>query len=1035
MGVQYNCMFVNDLKNIISEFLESEKESVCYLSLNESIMNNFSSYCSEDFLILDLNNPTVRLSPIAPFMSALQQQNLTSEQIQKYTYSLQNESFVSYFKNGKTEFRKDVVIIEELFYEKKRCLQTVFDLTENYIQKPLVILNAQEIKDESITLIKMFNEKSTSNKIILCFDFSDYNFDYESNSFFTELTEQSNYFDLSSLNDSEEEKTQSDLQVNKVASYTELNNFFCDCINFLSIGNGISEAEKFLKNQINYNFSIPQTRKIYLQIALLYLYANRLDDGANLMNSILEEDNHDEIEDEVFFFMGQLLYAKSAFQDALKYVSMVRNRNTSGKNSVWYTLSSMIYYMIIQKNDSHRVEEEYFRTLSLLQDNYPNNYVYTSFIFPKSIKDNRERLPGQLESVERSFSIAQKLNNEFGLSVACHWKGIILAVKGETEQAFEYYHKADKIRCAIGETPSIIKIKNGISYEYFLRGDYLKSFEIVNSFVDRITEIKDYSEVLCTLKNISVSLLFMNHFKESQEVLSHLVKICKLFDLKDFIFCPLNDILFQRTLCDLLTGRFTQAKLTYYNLLESDLMISDNFKAMLPFVPAILALAEGDLDTAKDNINQIVNEFETNISTYAHQIPFVYYQFAHALHKNNFTKEGEYYKNLATEFAKKHSLVFYVDYLSKLPIESYNSELIPCSKINVNLNYLEELAAREQLLNTLHKRVRDSLFLNKLTDLSSVSKSREEYVGDVAQSIFEYMLCDSIYIAEKVDGEWNLLSSISKNDTVFLDSDDWEQYVDLIPNYSEKFIKLGENSLFFNLSKFDFIGGVIINLSPSRSYSMEDINILSVGLSSLSSQLTILNQNEHLLMISSMDQLSKLKNRRALQEKLSTESEMIRRYQGKHSAHFQTSVTFIDLDHFKYYNDNFGHEAGDILISEFSNLLVHIYRRVDFISRFGGDEFVILLPNTTDEEALRASERLREGLDKENYFLPILEKRLGIKLNVPKEHYLNFSAGICSNFVVEDKTDMNVVVQNADKALFAAKNSGRSRTVLWTEIC
>ena len=144
----------------------------------------------------------------------------------------------------------------------------------------------------------MFNEKSTYNKIILCFDFSDYNFDYESNSFFTELTEQSNYFDLSSLNDSVEEKTQSDLQVNKVASYTELNNFFCDCINFLSIGNGISEAEKFLKNQINYNFSIPQTRKIYLQIALLYLYANRLDDGANLMNSILEEDNHDEIEDE-----------------------------------------------------------------------------------------------------------------------------------------------------------------------------------------------------------------------------------------------------------------------------------------------------------------------------------------------------------------------------------------------------------------------------------------------------------------------------------------------------------------------------------------------------------------------------------------------------------------------------------------------------------------------------------------------------------------------------------------------------------------
>ena len=58
----------------------------------------------------------------------------------------------------------------------------------------------------------------------------------------------------------------------------------------------------------------------------------------------------------------------------------------------------------------------------------------------------------------------------------------------------------------------------------------------------------------------------------------------------------------------------------------------------------------------------------------------------------------------------------------------------------------------------------------------------------------------------------------------------------------------------------------------------------------------------------------------------------------------------------------------------------------------------------------------------------------GHVLLVPKEHYLNFSAGICSNFVVEDKTDMSSVMQNADKALFAAKNSGRSRTVLWTEM-
>lgn len=1032
-------MQVSELEKIVFDFLDNSSESFYYLSVSPSAMSKFASLFKDDYLVVDLENPSVKYTPLAPFMSILQEHNLTNQQIEPFTYSLQKNGFLSYLKNGKTEFRNDIYVIEELFYEKKRCLQTVCDLFTNYVSKPIVILNAQNLKEEAIKLIKLFNENSQSKKFLLCFDFISCNIDLDSHNFFTEVTESNNYFDISNytIKDSDlqiENNFENCVEKNEVVQFDVLHNFFANSINFLSLDSAICVAENYLKNTIDFMFTIPQTRKLYLQISLLYLYANRFDDAANLLNSLLDDDSNDEIEEEVLFFMGQLLYAKSAFQDSLKYVTMVRNKNTSGKNSTWYILSSMVYYMIIQKNDSKRAEEEYFRILPLLKENYPNHFIHVSFVFPKSIKDDRQRLSGQLETVEESYQIAKKLGNEFGLSVACHWKGIILAVSGKNEQAFESYHKADELRSSIGETPSIMKIKNGISYEYFLRGEYLNAYDIVNSFVEKLTEIKDYSEVLCTLKNLSVPLLFLNHFKEAQEVYFYLIKICKLFDLKDFIFCPLNDILIQRTVCDVLSGRITQSKLAYHNLLDSPLCISDNFKVFLPFINSILLLYEGNIDESEKIIQQVSKEIEENLPPHVHQIPFMFFHYANILFKKGFEEKAEKYKNLAFEIAEKYNLEFYKKYFSQLSIGEYDSKFIQCESVKINLAYLEELASREQLLNTLHKRIRDSLFLNKLTDLASVSKSRESYVGDVAQSIFEYMLCDSIYIGEKVDDEWNLIASISKDDTIFPDAEEWEQYIDIIPNYSEKFIKFGENSLFFNLSKFDFVGGVFINLSKSRTYLMEEINILSVGLSSLSSQLTILNQNEHLLMISSMDQLSKLKNRRALQEKLSTESEMIRRYQGKHSAHFQTSVTFIDLDHFKYYNDTYGHEAGDILIAEFSDLLKHIYRRVDFVCRFGGDEFVILLPNTTDEEALRAAERLREGLVARGYFLPVLEKRLGMKLNVPKDHYINFSAGICSNFVVDDKTDMNLVMQNADKALFAAKNSGRSRTVLWTEM-
>ena len=1025
-------MLLSELKDIVFNFLDNSSENLFCLSLNPSTMDNFSSLFNDDYIVVDLEKNDVKFSPIAPFMSILKSCNLSENEITPYTYSLQKESFLAYFKYGKTEFRKDIIIMEELYYEKKRCLKTVSDLFINQISKPVIILNAQNLKEESIKLLKSLNEdENYKNKFLLCFDFISYNIDVDSNSFFTEVTDSQNYLDFSNLDMvSESSKNENISATKELTDFETFHIFFRDCLNFLSLENAIVIAEDFLKNSINYMFSVPQTRKLYLQISLLYLYANRFDDAASLMNSILDEDVKDEIEDEVFFFMGQLLYAKSAFQDALKYVTMVRN-----KNSPWFDLASMIHYMIVQKNYSKRVEEEYFRVLSLLKDNYPNNYVYTSFVFPKSIKDDRKRIGHQLEIIEQSFKIAKELDNEFGLSVACHWKGIVLAVAGKNDEAFESYHEADRIRCAIGETPAIIKIKNGISYEYYLRGDYKNSYDIANSYINKLTEIKDYSEILCTLKNVSVALMFMGHYKQSHEINTHLVRICKLFDLKEFIFCPLNDILIQSALCYVLSGKITQAKLAYHNLIKSTLCVSDNFSCFLPFIKSLLLLEENKLEEAKKSVEETVFEIQIAMPTHSHQIPFIYFQFANFLYKKGYVEESEFYRTRGIELADQKNFVFYTEHLSKLPIEEYNTTLIECDPLNINLEQLEELANREQLLNTLHKRVRDSLFLNKLTDMAFSAKNREAYVGDVAQSIFEYMFCDSIYIAEKKDDEWNLIASIFKDDTIFPDATEWEKNIDMVPNFSEKFIKCGENSLFFNLSRYDFICGVKINLSPTRIYSLDDINVLSVALSTLSSQLTILNQNEHLMMISSMDQLSKLKNRRALQEKLSTESEMIRRYQGKHSAHFQTSVTFIDLDHFKYYNDTYGHEAGDVLISEFSALLKHIYRRVDFVSRFGGDEFVVLLPNTTDEEALRASDRLREGLERANYFIPALEKKLGIELDVPKDHYLNFSAGICSNFVVADKTDMNLVMQNADKALFAAKNSGRSRTVLWTEIC
>ena len=177
-----------------------------------------------------------------------------------------------------------------------------------------------------------------------------------------------------------------------------------------------------------------------------------------------------------------------------------------------------------------------------------------------------------------------------------------------------------------------------------------------------------------------------------------------------------------------------------------------------------------------------------------------------------------------------------------------------------------------------------------------------------------------------------------------------------------------------------------------------------------------------------------LNNRRSLMEKMAIESEMIQRYAKNKPKHFQTTISFIDLDNFKYINDTFGHNAGDLIIKCFAQSLKKIYRKVDFVSRFGGDEFVILMPSTNCLEAKRAAERLYKELNAQNHYISQLSDLLKTEIDIPENKRLCFSMGICSNYDIEDPTDLELTMKNADHALYYSKKHGKNQIVIWSDI-
>ena len=337
----------------------------------------------------------------------------------------------------------------------------------------------------------------------------------------------------------------------------------------------------------------------------------------------------------------------------------------------------------------------------------------------------------------------------------------------------------------------------------------------------------------------------------------------------------------------------------------------------------------------------------------------------------------------------------------------------------------------------MQKRLNDSQFINKIMSSDSDTQTNKNFAQKIILDLQEYILADSIFLAEKNNNQWNTIAAITKTEIEIPSKETWTslEKESKTKKLSERLTHIEDYNFYYaNISKYNFKGAIIIITDSNSIISNDELNVVNIAISSIQAQLIMKTQNNNLLQISSTDQLSMLKNRRALKERLSLEGEVIRRYLKNKDKHFEHSIAFIDLDNFKFINDTFGHEAGDMIIANFAKLLKKIYRKVDFVSRFGGDEFVILLPNTSSENAKKAADRLWKGLEKENYFITSLEKMLNKKIEIKENQRLGFSMGIASNFDIEDKSDMEKTLSNADEALYYSKEHGKNQVTLWSSI-
>ena len=164
------------------------------------------------------------------------------------------------------------------------------------------------------------------------------------------------------------------------------------------------------------------------------------------------------------------------------------------------------------------------------------------------------------------------------------------------------------------------------------------------------------------------------------------------------------------------------------------------------------------------------------------------------------------------------------------------------------------------------------------------------------------------------------------------------------------------------------------------------------------------------------DELTGLANRRHFQDILQREIVHAQRYSSN------ISMIMADIDYFKKYNDTHGHLQGDIALKKVANILLQNTRGIDLAARFGGEEFVILLPKTTISGARTTAEKLREIVEAELFD--------GEEISQP-EGRMTISLGIAS--YPEHTDNMEQLLDLADQALYLAKKNGRNQIYIWNE--
>lgn len=1000
-------------------------------------------------------------------------------------YYLHKSIFKSFIKSGKC-VREEEIIISEIKYEQEMFIKSLCSILSYISNKiPLIIiLNELHIANSStIEFVKAYTEEKRKNKILFI---ASYNEAYKRNNGFSDWESLLKSIKINHLlvDCSLDEETDF-LEEEKYHFFPKDNEFieYIIQINNMIVTLAYEQALYYL--EIIYDTKVIEKKEISFKgkqkFLQLYALANLYLGNTSKTLLLCDESNElckvkKAVKDENLNYLFQANYilgiaqiCKGQYYIGEEYSEKCLKIAEKEKDNLLIFKSRLLKYTALFRgwkgvflcDVNYSVEEDFLDELK--KHNYINHLAYIYIVENeskilksstpiKSILDNRIFMEG--------INIAKKIKNDFFLYLAYNKVIVISSIQNKLTLVEEYYDKALKVAIRLKDKEKKADVLNGLGYNLLRQEKYVEAADKFNKAIEVLYNIGSINEVAEVLYNMGINAFVAGKFDESKELLLNCLKMIEYLKIGCIRVCNITKIYGFIALDNYYTKNYFDCN---YYLKKMEKILShlldpkenpsytlwDDDLYLYYLLSGIMFKLQKNYSEAQESFEKAEIHMKKSTGSFFYSVILLAIEKNDLYEKIGKRQKGKEILKLAIDFYKKNKCYKKVSILQKI----YNNDLIKIDNESlglksVNINLLFDISRRIGSEEELNEERKELSFILMWQDvLSKKYISEEELIKNSMEVLKNNFFVEKIlyiHISDNMNGKI-IYNNIDKK----LNVEDIKTIICYFMKSGREFVICREDenisiykdiiNIFGKNKVFSIIGipifsnavlkDILIAYIPVHNNFLENkfrlterhlyifkyiFKQLLDALNKMRINKKIEDINKRLSKIAITDILTGIYNRQGFKRILEKNNKIL-------------TILYIDLDNFKLYNDSYGHDVGDFVLVYFSKILNKVIKDNGYAVRYGGDEFILVLENGSNEKGIKLAKVINSFINNEDFY-NALKAKIGDKIY--KGEKISCSIGIATSKGKDAKSVMDAII-NADKALYKIKNNGKGKYKEW----